>query len=134
LFIDAIEWPQRPNGAGDQRIGLSARIGAVASRQEGAAKNLRRTDELADEHHRRHRQELSARDQRCAPALDAFGKVRILRALGVANALAPFAARDLEEIARLAAADDDPIEMRPDQAIDPCPASGTGSSAASIAA
>src|SRR4051794_3193284 len=121
LLVDAIGRPQRTDGTGDKRVGFAARIGAVTSREKGAAEDLGRADELADEHHRRHRQELAAGNQRRAPALDAFGKARILRALSVADVLAPFAARYLEEIAGLAPARHHPVEMGPDQPIDALP-------------
>ena len=124
LLVDAIGRAKRTVGTGDKRVGFAARIGAVTSREKGAAEDLGGADELADEHHRRHRQKLATGNQRRAPALDAFGKARILRALSVADVLAPFAARYLEEIAGLAPARHHPVEMGPDQPIDALPGIG----------
>ena len=53
--------------------------------------------------------------QRRAPTLDGFRKARILRALRAADFLAPFAAGNLEQIARLAPGVHDPVQMRADQ-------------------
>ncbi len=66
-------------------VGLSRRIGTVATRQPRAAENLRRSDDLAEEQRGRHRPQFAARDQRRAPALDAFSEARVLRALRIAN-------------------------------------------------
>ena len=49
-----------------------------------------------------------------APAFDGLGQPRVLAALGGADFLAPFGARNLEQEARLAAVVDDPVEMGAD--------------------
>jgi hypothetical protein len=114
-------------------IRLQPRIAAIAARQIGAAEDLRRPDDLAAEDGLRKRQKLAARYQRCAPALDAFRKAGIQRALLVAQFLGPVAAGDLEEITRLAPVLDDPVKMRADQTVDSCLLK-PGSSATRIAA
>ena len=50
-----------------------------------------------------------------------FGETRILRTLRAADLLGPFAARYLEQIARLAPGVDDPVEMGADQPRDALP-------------
>src|SRR6185369_8129813 len=114
-FVDRIGRDHRADSAGDQDFGLLSWIGAVAAGQPGAAKNLRRSDDLAEKYRRSHRQQFTALNQRRAPALDGFRKARILRALRAADLLGPFAAGNFEQIARLTPGIDDPFEMRADQ-------------------
>jgi len=105
----------RADRAGNQDVGLVPRIGAVAAREPRTAKNLRRSDDLAEEQRRRHWQQFAALEQRRAPSFDGFRKARILRALRTANLFAPFAAGNLEQIARFAPGVHDPVQMRTDQ-------------------
>jgi hypothetical protein len=105
----------RADRAGNQDVGLVPRIGAVAAREPRTAKNLRRSDDLAEEQRRRHWQQFTTLEQRRAPSFDGFREARILRALRAANLFAPFAAGNLEQIARFAPGVHDPVQMRTDQ-------------------